>query len=85
MLEKGVGPGTTLDVVRVQRGGRSVPAAYISGRPHDVAYLDAEGSFHMAPVFLAGPVLLWDEGSLTLRLESGLTEDAAIELAARLR
>ena len=85
VIQKGVGPGTTLDVVNVERGGRSVPATYIAGRPHDVAYLDAEGSFHLAPVFLAGPVLLWEEGPLTIRLESGLDKGAAVELAARLR
>jgi hypothetical protein len=34
---------------------------------------------------LAGNVLLWERGELTLRIESGLTKEGAVRVAASVR
>ena len=64
--------------VRPVRVGND-PAIWIAGGRHVVV-------FPQAAPRLAGPVLVWQHGSLTLRLESaGLTLHEALTLAARLR
>lgn len=76
---KVVGPGTTVDEVTVGRWA----GYWLSGRPHLVVYGDPDGgSLSTRPLRLAGNTLAWSEGPLTLRLESGLTKQEAIEVGA---
>jgi hypothetical protein len=78
---KGLGPGTTLTGVRV--GGH--PGYWLSGHPHAFFYADAAGNIQYETIRLAGNTLLWQQGSLTLRLESALDEQAALRIAAAVR
>lgn len=55
---------------------------WIDGGPHYLAYRDAEGNFQFKPDRLAGNTLLWEQGGLTFRLESQLSEADALEIAA---
>lgn len=77
-FSKVVGPGTTVEPVTV--GG--APGFWLAGDPHQFLYTDAHGNVLSASVRLAGNVLLWQRGTVTLRLESGLGRDAAIALAS---
>jgi hypothetical protein len=81
VFEKFVGPGTRVDRFRLH--GR--PAVYIHGAPHVLGFLDAHGLFHRDRVRLAGNVLLWQRGPLTVRIEGTPTRSAAERLARELR
>ena len=75
LLKKLAGAGTSVAQVRVD----GQPGFWLSGAPH-VFF------FPGAPPRLAGNVLLWQSGSLTLRLEGrALTRDEAARLARALR
>jgi hypothetical protein len=74
VLQKAAALGT--HALRVRVGGD--PGIWLSGRPHVVV-------FPGAPARVAGNVLLWQHGPLTLRLEGRtLTRARAEELAASL-
>lgn len=73
---KKVGAADQVEFVMV--GGE--PGYWIRG-PHEVGYLDPAGNFLVDTVRLAGNVLVWERGDLTLRLESSLTRDEALRIA----
>jgi len=52
---------------------------------HGVTYLDANGQEVGEETRLAGNVLLWERGALTLRLESALSKSEALRIAASTR
>jgi hypothetical protein len=58
---------------------------WIAGGPHYVAYRDANGDVQFQPDRLAGNTLLWEQGGLTFRLESQLSESEALQIAASMR
>jgi hypothetical protein len=77
-IGKGLPPGTRLEAVQVNTG----PGYWIDGDPHAFFYLDARGQVRTETTRLAGSVLLWEQGELTLRLEAALSKDAALQIAA---
>jgi hypothetical protein len=56
------------------------PAVWIAA-PHDVAYLDRDGVQHTESAHLASRTLIWQAGSVTLRLEGDFTRDDALAVA----
>jgi hypothetical protein len=80
-FEKVIGPDTKINAVSVD----GVTGYWISGAPHEIVFIDANGE----PVFdsrrIVGDTLLWARGDVTYRLESGLDQAAAIALADSLR
>jgi hypothetical protein len=54
---------------------------WISGAPHGIVLIEVGRTVREEPLRLAGNVLLWQEGSETLRLETELGEVAAVALA----
>jgi hypothetical protein len=78
---KGIGPGTQLEAIAVN-GGRGY---WIEGRPHTFFYRDADGRVRDESSRLAGNTLLWEQDGLTFRLESALTKEEALRIAAALR
>jgi hypothetical protein len=74
---KALGPGTTLEPVDIG-GARGY---WIAGQSHAFFYLDRRGQMRRETVRLAGNVLLWTRGDLTLRLEGVATKEAALRLA----
>jgi hypothetical protein len=78
LFQKFVGPGTTIERVHVD--GRI--GYWISGAPHQVLVLDPSGEPIVDTVRLAGNVLMWEDGELTLRLESELGKEDALRVAA---
>jgi hypothetical protein len=78
---KVIGPGTRLKYVRVN-GGRGF---YLSGAPHQVLFRARNGNVEADSVRLAGNVLMWQQGPLTMRIEGIHTLAQAFALARSLR
>ncbi|HET7471943.1 MAG TPA: hypothetical protein VFJ71_02350 [Candidatus Limnocylindrales bacterium] len=80
-FDKVLGPGTTIETVRVD----GTTGYWITGRPHELIYVDPHGE----PVFdtrrVVGDTLIWARDGITYRLEVNLGREAAIELAGSLR
>ncbi len=64
-FRKTLGPTTRLEYVTVH--GRQ--AAWIVGGTHEIAYLDPSGDLQLDTVRRSGPVLLWERGGVTYRIE----------------
>lgn len=75
------GGGTRLEGVLV--GGN--PGFWIEARPHVVEYVDPEGRAGRLHSRLVGNTLLWNQAGLTLRIESSLSLERSLEIAASLR
>jgi len=77
-FQKFVGPGTTIERVRVD--GRI--GYWIAGALHEILLIDRFGEPINETLRLAGNVLMWEDGELTLRIESAVTKDEALRMAA---
>jgi len=80
-LGKGLGPRTRIEQVSVN----GQPAYWIEGEAHLFMYRVAGGDIRDEQVRLAGNVLLWEQGDLTLRLESALPREQALRIAESVR
>lgn len=77
-IEKSAGPGTRIE--RLSVGGD--PAVWLTGNPHFFAYLDPETDTIVEETSrLAGNVLLWQRGDVTLRLEGARSKAEALAIA----
>jgi len=74
-------PNTYMEPVTVD----GQPGYWLTGRPHLFAYLDAQQRVRSETLRLAGDTLLWNRDGLVLRLETALSRDAALRLAAGVR
>lgn len=72
---------TTLDPVRVNGGD----GFWIAGAPHELEFVDPNGAVLPDTVRLAGNVLLWEQGDLTIRIEGKLSKDMALKIATTVR
>ncbi len=80
-VKKFIEPGTRLEGVSVA----GAQGYWIEGRPHLFTYRDAGGRVGEERIRLAGNTLLWERGGVTFRLESALSRDEALRIAASLR
>ncbi|MGH2617000.1 MAG: hypothetical protein ACRDJC_17335, partial [Thermomicrobiales bacterium] len=79
---EGVDPQTHLEPVSVN----GQPGFWITGAPHAVFFVCFDvGECREERSRLAGNVLLWEHDGNTLRLESALSRDAALAVAASVR
>jgi hypothetical protein len=78
---KVIGPGTTVQRLRVNRG----PGMYLSGAPHEVLFEERTGVFQTDRVRLAGNVLIWQQGPVIVRIEGARSLEQAIAIARSLR
>jgi hypothetical protein len=81
LIKKAAAPDTRIEPVIVN-GGRGF---WLEGEPHVVVYRDASGEIREETLRLAGNVLLWERGELTLRLEGRLTKEQALGIARAVR
>ncbi len=56
-----------------------------AGAPHTFSYFAPDGDYMQETIRLAGNTLLWQDGDLTLRLESSLDRNRAVEIAKSMR
>jgi hypothetical protein len=81
MLGKFLDVGTRVEPVSVH----GAPGYWLTGKPHGFGYLGPNGQPYIESVRLAGNVLLWQHGTLLLRLESALPKAAALRIAGSVR
>ncbi|MDQ4005774.1 MAG: hypothetical protein M3135_05670, partial [Actinomycetota bacterium] len=74
---KTVGPDTTVRMIDVD----GAPGMWIEGAPHTVTYVDEQGRPFPDSLRLAGNVMIWQLGDITLRLESRLGFDPSLDVA----
>jgi hypothetical protein len=80
-IDKTLGPGTTAEPVTV--GGD--PGVWIAGRPHEIVYMDPDGSVNIDTLRLAGNTLIWRHGEVLVRLEADVSKAAALRIARSMR
>jgi hypothetical protein len=80
LVGKMLGPGAFADPVEVDGD----PGLWLHGAPHEVFFLDGEGSIVTDTVRLAGNVLLWRHDGVLLRLEGPVTRQEALLVASSL-
>ena len=78
---KEVGPGTHVQRLSVN----GLPALWVSGRTHLFGYIAGNGQPRPVDLSLAGNVLIWERGDLTLRLEGKLMRAEAVRIAHSFR
>ncbi len=78
---KMIPPGTTVKPIEI--GGEQ--GVWIAGHVHVVYYLDQQHTPLRDTIRLAGNVLLWQHGSVTVRLEGRLSQQRATALAQTMR
>jgi hypothetical protein len=76
-----VGPGTHVRMLRVNGG----PGVYLSGTPHQLLLQQSNGEVVTDRVRLAGNVLVWQQGPVTIRIEGTHTLGQAVALARSLQ
>jgi len=81
LVKKVASPRTRIEAVSVD--GR--PGYWLEGAPHILVYQDELGRVREDRARLAGNVLLWERGPLTLRLEGRLTKEQALQIASSVR
>jgi hypothetical protein len=81
MSKKVVSPATRLEPLLVNDHN----GMWIQGAPHVVTYFDSQGRGYDRNVRIAGNVLVWAYGSVTLRIEGPITRARALALAATVR
>jgi hypothetical protein len=77
LSKKVVGPNTHIEPLTVD--GHF--GLWMEGTPHVITYFDSHAVGRDKFVRLAGNVLVWARGSVTLRLEGPLTRDEALRIA----
>jgi hypothetical protein len=80
-IQKFIDAGTEIEAVTVD----GAPGYWISGGVHEIVYLDPDGVPISNTLRLAGNVLLWQRGDVTLRIESSLSLDQALAIARSVR
>lgn len=80
-IEKFIVAGTDIQAVSVD----GAPGYWISGGVHEIVYLDPDGVPITSSLRLAGNVLLWQRGDVTLRIESSLSLDRVLAIARTVR
>jgi len=80
-IQKFIDAGTEIEAVTVD----GAPGYWISGGAHEIVYLDPDGVPISNTLRLAGNVLVWQRGDVTLRIESSLPLDQALAIARSVR
>jgi hypothetical protein len=78
LIGKQAGPETTIEPVSVQGGA---PGFWVAGANHVFYYLDPGGRIREETIRLSRNALLWERGSVTLRIEGDFGKERALELA----
>jgi hypothetical protein len=81
LLGKVAGPGTKVEPVTVNGG----PGVWIEGAPHQIFVRAPNGDVIVDTLRLAGNVLVWQQGSVLVRIEADITKNRALEVAASAR
>jgi hypothetical protein len=83
VVEKFLGSGTA--ITRVTVGARARPGYWLTGAPHDVAYISPDGEIVRDTVRRVGDVLVWEDSGVTYRIEGAASLNDALAIATSLR
>lgn len=81
MYGKGAPEGVVVEELELN----GLRAYWISGEPHTFYWSRANGGTGQDRLRMAGNTLLWQDGDITLRLESALDRDAVLAIAASMK
>ena len=79
-FQKTLGPGVTIEPVTV--AGHS--GYWISGRPHNLVFVDANGDPYYETLRLATNTLILDAGGTVVRVEGDMSQEQAIQIGRSL-
>jgi hypothetical protein len=77
VVGKAAGAGTRIEGLTV--GGE--PGFWLSGVPHEFAFISPDREFHVDRLRLAGDTLIWNRKGVLLRLEGAPSKERALEIA----
>ncbi len=80
LFQKGVPASSRIEPVTIN----GVPGYWIEGGLRSFAYQEANGSVQFEQTRIAGNTLLWEQDGIIYRLESLLSKDDAVRIAARI-
>lgn len=80
LFQKGVPTSSRIEPVTIN----GVPGYWIEGGLRAFAYQDARGNVQFEQTRIAGNTLLWEQGGIVYRLESLLSKDDVLRIAARI-
>lgn len=81
MYGKGTPDGVTVEHLELN----GLTAYWVSGEPHTFYWSSDTGSVGQDRIRMAGNTLLWQHGTITLRLESALDRDTVLQIAESIR
>jgi hypothetical protein len=79
-MKKAIGSGTNVETASVD----GAPGYFLSGAPHVLLLVDANGAVIEESARLAQDVLVWSEGGVTYRIEGDFSLDEAMRFARSL-
>ena len=77
VIGKAAGPGT--DIEELVIGGE--PGFWLTGDPHEFAFLSPDGQFRTDTLRLVGDALVWNRDGVLLRLEGAPSKARALQIA----
>lgn len=77
VIGKAAGPGTDIEELLI--GGE--PGFWLSGDPHEFAFLSPDGQFRTDTLRLVGDALVWNRDGVLLRLEGAPSKARALQIA----
>jgi hypothetical protein len=77
VIGKAAGPGTDIEELLI--GGE--PGFWLSGDPHEFAFLSPDGQFRTDTLRLVGNALVWNRDGVLLRLEGAPSKARALQIA----
>jgi hypothetical protein len=80
-IRKSLGPDSAAE--RVMVGGER--GYWLTGRPHQIVFLDSRGQVVADTLRLAGNVLIWTRRGVVLRLEGEISKELALRIARSMR
>jgi hypothetical protein len=81
LIKKFVSEATVFEPATVN-GGQGF---WIAGAPHELAFVDKDGAVNEDTIRLAGNVLVWEQGKLTIRMEGRFSKEQALSFAITIR
>lgn len=81
LLGKVTGPGTRTEELTVN-GGRGI---WIEGAPHQFFFRAPNGDIVVDALRLAGNVLVWEQGTVLVRIEADIVKGEALRIASSVR
>ena len=81
VIGKAAGPGTDIEEIVIG----DEPGFWLTGDPHEFAFLSPDGQFRTDTLCLVGDALIWNRDGVLLRLEGAPSKARALQIARSVR